>query len=121
MYKQIADTVTEWTSYANLKFDFTDSTGNYHTWDPGDTDFKAQIRVSFDQIGYYSLVGNDSINKSVRRPARSRSIWRASTSSFRPIGRGCRCTNSGTRSASSTSTRLRAPHATSDSTMIRAT
>jgi hypothetical protein len=63
--KQIADNVTEWTRYANLTFDFTDSSGAYHTWDPGDTAFKAQIRVSFDQSGYYSLVGNDSINKQV--------------------------------------------------------
>jgi hypothetical protein len=63
--KQIADNVTEWTRYANLTFDFTDSSGAYHTWDPGDTSFKAQIRVSFDRSGYYSLVGNDSINKQV--------------------------------------------------------
>jgi hypothetical protein len=66
--KQIANNVTAWTKYANLKFDFTDSSGAFHTWDPADTDFKAQIRVSFDQSGYYSLVGNDSINKGVTAP-----------------------------------------------------
>ena len=63
LHKEIADTVSEWTDYANLKFDFgvNPSTGQYRTWKRTDTAFAADIRVSFDQDGYYSLVGTDSI------------------------------------------------------------
>jgi hypothetical protein len=62
--------VTEWTQYANLKFDFgvDPATGNYRSWSKSDTNFTADIRVSFDQSGYYSLVGNDSINRTITRP-----------------------------------------------------
>lgn len=69
LHKKIADTVTEWTKYANLKFDFGNTgSGGYRRWSPSDKSFKADIRVSFDQSGYYSLVGNDSINMQVTRP-----------------------------------------------------
>jgi hypothetical protein len=68
--KQIADVVSEWTCYANLKFDFgvDSATGEYREWKPTDTDFAADVRVSFDQPGYYSLVGTDSSDKDVSRP-----------------------------------------------------
>ena len=70
LHKQIADTVNEWTNYANLKFDFgiDPTTGEYRTWKTTDTAFAAEIRVSFDQSGFYSLVANDSINLSVSKP-----------------------------------------------------
>jgi hypothetical protein len=70
LHKAIADAVTEWTQFANLKFDFgvDPATGKYRSWSTSDTSFTADIRVSFDQSGYYSLVGNDSINRSVTRP-----------------------------------------------------
>ena len=69
LHKQIADTVNEWTKYANLTFDFgiNPSTGEYRTWNTSDTAFAAEIRVSFDQSGYYSLVANDSINPTVSK------------------------------------------------------
>jgi hypothetical protein len=66
--KDIADTVADWTKYANLKLDFVDpATGNARTWSKSDTQFVAEIRVSFDQSGYYSLVGNDSTNPLVTK------------------------------------------------------
>ena len=70
LHQDIATAVTEWTQYANLKFDFgvDPATGNYRRWSRSDTDFVADIRVSFDQTGYYSLVGNDSINRTITRP-----------------------------------------------------
>ena len=70
LHKQIADTVNEWTNYANLKFDFgiDPTTGEYRTWKTTDTAFAAEIRVSFDQSGFYSLVANDSINTSISKP-----------------------------------------------------
>jgi hypothetical protein len=71
LHRDIANAVTEWSQYANLKFDFglDPATGNYRTWSTADTNFAAEIRVSFDQAGYYSLVGNDSINRTITRPA----------------------------------------------------
>jgi hypothetical protein len=70
LHRDIANAVTEWTQYANLKFDFglDSATGNYRTWSNSDTNFTADIRVSFDQTGYYSLVGNDSTNRTITRP-----------------------------------------------------
>jgi hypothetical protein len=70
LHRDIATAVTEWTKYANLNFDFgvDSATGNYRTWSRSDTTFAADIRVSFDQSGYYSLVGNDSINGTITRP-----------------------------------------------------
>jgi hypothetical protein len=70
LHRDIADAVAEWTQYANLKFDFgvDPTTGNYRTWSKSDTSFAADIRVSFDQSGYYSLVGNDSTNRTITRP-----------------------------------------------------
>jgi hypothetical protein len=70
LHQKIAETVNEWTNYANLKFDFGRDpvSGHFRTWSLSDTDFTADIRVSFDQAGYYSLVGNDSINRTISRP-----------------------------------------------------
>jgi hypothetical protein len=68
LHEKIADCVSEWTKYANLKFDFGKTEGGtYRKWSPSDKEFAAQIRVSFDQSGYYSLVGNDSIDKTVTK------------------------------------------------------
>jgi hypothetical protein len=68
LHTKIADAVSEWTQYANLKFDFgKTTTGSFRTWSPSDQAYAAQIRVSFDQSGYYSLVGNDSVNRAVVR------------------------------------------------------
>ncbi|MCK1307639.1 hypothetical protein [Bradyrhizobium sp. 45] len=70
LHQDIATVVTEWTQYANLKFDFglDPATGKYRSWNTSDSNFAADIRVSFDQRGYYSLVGNDSINRTVTKP-----------------------------------------------------
>lgn len=70
VHKKIADTVSEWTHYANLNFDFgvDPSTGQYRTWKRTDTAYAADIRVSFDQDGYYSLVGTDSVTPSISKP-----------------------------------------------------
>ena len=70
LHQQIANAVNDWTKYANLTFDFgvNPATGQYRTWTTADTSFAAEIRVSFDQTGYYSLVANDSINPAVSKP-----------------------------------------------------
>jgi hypothetical protein len=69
LHRDIATAITEWTQYANVRFDFgvDPVTGNYRSWSKSDTTFAADIRVSFDQTGYYSLVGNDSINRTITK------------------------------------------------------
>ncbi|MHC2282122.1 hypothetical protein ACVME8_008765 [Bradyrhizobium diazoefficiens] len=70
LHQEIAAAVAEWAQSANLKFDFgvDPATGKHRTWGISDSNFAADIRVSFDQRGYYSLVGNDSTNRTVTRP-----------------------------------------------------
>ncbi len=52
-----------------LDFGWNPATGKYRTWSAADGDYAAEIRISFDQAGYWSLVGRDSINPAVARPA----------------------------------------------------
>lgn len=47
----------------NLRLDFgRTATGTYRTWSTTDAVHAADIRVSFDQRGYFSLVGRDSVD-----------------------------------------------------------
>ena len=48
-----------------LDFGYDAAVGQYRTWSTGDTDYRAEIRVSFDQSGYSSLIGRDSITSSI--------------------------------------------------------
>jgi hypothetical protein len=48
-----------------LDFGFNATTGQYRTWSTGDMDYAADIRVSFDQHGFSSLIGRDSITASI--------------------------------------------------------
>ncbi|WP_165246764.1 hypothetical protein [Paludisphaera soli] len=70
LHREIAETASEWTEYANLKFDFglDPATGKYRTWSPSDSQYAAEIRISFNQRGYFSLVGNDSIDSTITAP-----------------------------------------------------
>lgn len=60
--EKIADVASTWTSYANISFDFKDSDGNFNEWSTSDTEYRADIRISFDNPGYYSMLGTDSIS-----------------------------------------------------------
>jgi hypothetical protein len=51
----------------NLTLDFRGEDG-YRTWTTEDVDYAAEIRVSFDQGGYFSLVGTDSVNPNIGLP-----------------------------------------------------
>jgi hypothetical protein len=69
----IADAVKSWTSAANIKFDFGDTTspGTYNEWSTADSTYRADIRIAFDsqpEGGYWSCVGRDSVNKALRGP-----------------------------------------------------
>lgn len=70
LHKEIAETAQQITEACNLGLDFGfDSTaGQFRTWSPSDTDYAAEIRVSFDQQGYFSLVGSDSISLLIGMP-----------------------------------------------------
>lgn len=53
---------------ANIALDFKEN-GTYRTWSAEDTEYAAEIRISFDAEGYFSLVGTDSINPHIGLPA----------------------------------------------------
>jgi hypothetical protein len=69
LHAKIAKTVTKWTEYANLKFDFgyDAAAKKYRSWNTTDKEYLADIRVCFDQSGYYSLVGKDSVTAAIAR------------------------------------------------------
>jgi hypothetical protein len=54
----------------NLVLDFgrDPATGEYRRWSESDTEHAAEIRVSFDQGGYWSLVGTDSTDVLIGGP-----------------------------------------------------
>jgi len=64
LHRDIADATLQITEACNLKLDFglNPTTGKYRTWSESDANYSAEIRVSFDQSGYFSLVGADSVN-----------------------------------------------------------
>jgi hypothetical protein len=71
--KQISQMVQPWMDAANITFDFgfDPTTGNYREWTTSDTDYRADVRISFDsrpEPGYWSAVGKDSIKPSLRAP-----------------------------------------------------
>lgn len=67
---KIADAATEWTKHGSFKFDFghDEARDTYRQWSLQDDDFAADIRISFDDRGYYSLVGTDSRDPAIVRP-----------------------------------------------------
>jgi hypothetical protein len=67
LYSAIEEATQEISSATNLTLDFKDG-GTYRTWTTTDTEYAAEIRVSFDQKGYFSLVGTDSTNPHIGLP-----------------------------------------------------
>ncbi len=67
LHREIADATGQITAACNLHLDFGyDATTNtFSTWSTADTAYQAEIRVSFDQSGFFSLVGRDSITPSI--------------------------------------------------------
>lgn len=58
LYRLIEEAARDWTSIGGqLKFSFTDASGKYRVWSPKDTTVSADIRIGFDQKGYWSLLG----------------------------------------------------------------
>ncbi len=67
LHKAVEDATREIADAANLTLDFKKD-GAYRTWATGDTQYAAEIRVSFDSAGYFSLVGTDSANPNIGLP-----------------------------------------------------
>jgi hypothetical protein len=64
LWARIEKEAIEWSKYCNIKFSFREG-GKFREWSTADTVYKADIRISFDQQGYWSALGTDSIDPSV--------------------------------------------------------
>jgi hypothetical protein len=73
LHADIAKAAEQWTKEANLFFDFgfDRSTQTYRTWSADDKEYKAEIRIGFDQPGYWSLIGKACVNPGVAGPGRA--------------------------------------------------
>jgi hypothetical protein len=61
LYQAIEEATRPISETANIVLDFRQG-GSYRTWSTSDTEYAAEIRVSFDAAGYFSLVGTDCVN-----------------------------------------------------------
>ncbi|MEA2988165.1 MAG: hypothetical protein QOG83_876 [Alphaproteobacteria bacterium] len=69
LHELIARAASEWADYANIKFDFgRDADGNYRLWSADDKDYAADVRISFSNPGYWSILGSDSSNPDIAQP-----------------------------------------------------
>lgn len=67
LHREIVDAAAVISQACNihLDFGFDAQKGTYRQWSPDDTAYAAEIRVSFDQGGYFSLVGTDSVQSNI--------------------------------------------------------
>src|ERR1043165_8720550 len=70
LHAPIAEATKEITDACNivLDFGFDPNTKAFRTWSEQDTKYAAEIRVSFDKPGYFSLVGTDSVDPNIGLP-----------------------------------------------------
>lgn len=70
LHRDIETATRQITDASNLTLDFgfDPATGGYRTWSTSDTEYQADIRVSFDQRGFNSLIGRDSITATIGAP-----------------------------------------------------
>lgn len=71
LHRQVAEATKVITDAANINLDFgeDEESGTFRTWSEADEDYQADIRVSFDKAGFWSLVGTDSIDSELGSPA----------------------------------------------------
>ncbi|HEA31045.1 MAG TPA: hypothetical protein ENH91_13815 [Leeuwenhoekiella sp.] len=64
LHEKLANTAKIWSDYGNISFDFgyNETTGQYRQWSPND---ESNVRVGFEYAGYWSLVGNDSVDTAI--------------------------------------------------------
>ena len=70
LHADIEQAVEQISNEVNLTLDFgrDEATGEYRRWTESDTEHAAEIRVSFDMGGYWSLVGTDSKDPAIGGP-----------------------------------------------------
>jgi hypothetical protein len=71
--EKIEAAATEWSKYCNIKFDFR-AKGKFREWSSSDKAYHAKIRIAFmtgQDGGYWSALGNDSVNPKYYRPNRA--------------------------------------------------
>jgi len=70
LHRQIAEATTQLTDACNVElcFGLNSATGRYRSWSERDDSYSADIRVSFDQPGFWSHVGMDSIDPTIGAP-----------------------------------------------------
>jgi hypothetical protein len=63
LHRAIEAVTAIWTQHANIGFDFgyDSARRSYRTWAPTDSLRAAEIRIAFDEPGYWSCVGTDSM------------------------------------------------------------
>jgi len=73
LVSDIINITRTWSNAGNITFDFgfDPATGAFRQWTASDITYAAQIRVGFNEAGYWSLVGNDSNNASIVAPGRA--------------------------------------------------
>lgn len=73
LHREIAQTASLWANSINLGLDFgfNPETNSYRTWSPADSNYSAQIRIGFDELGYFSCVGTDSVSPGCATPQQS--------------------------------------------------
>lgn len=67
LHADVANATKQITDAMNLRLDFgfDEGAGTYRRWTANDTQLQAEIRVSFDMGGYWSLVGTDSADATI--------------------------------------------------------
>jgi hypothetical protein len=61
---QIVATVQAWSESSGVAFDFGPA-GSLREWSRQDQTYKAEVRISFDEVGYWSFVGAESVDPSL--------------------------------------------------------
>ena len=62
----------QWTLHGNIGFAFGDTGAQgFRAWSPNDTTYAAQIRIGFDEPGYFSCVGDESVNAACAAPGQA--------------------------------------------------
>ncbi|TQK03428.1 hypothetical protein [Herbaspirillum sp. SJZ107] len=63
LYRLIEKTASEWTDVGGqMRFSFKDDAGKYRLWSRKDTSPAANIRIAFNEKGYWSLIGVLAVN-----------------------------------------------------------
>ncbi|MCB5168838.1 hypothetical protein LG634_28960 [Streptomyces bambusae] len=67
LHADIAGATAQITDACNLTLDFghDEAAGTFRRWTTADTEYAAEIRVSFDMQGFFSLVGTDSTDPTI--------------------------------------------------------